>query len=269
MKTFDDRLKTVETNILAILSRLGPFFVALIPAIFTGYAVAASFEGPAWLGNIFATITALGIEVTGIKVIHTCVIMYESGHRGRGFIMALASLVYGVTVGAIVIYAHDAFTPLAAALGAGSPVLAMLAYLAVGLHRHLEDKTRSSSEALTKAQQQQQDKETQAAMMSHQLELAKIAARKEVNIAKHASRGAVSLGVSPETGNETHETHETGNETASKFDQAISRLLEDPNQTQTSLARELGVHRSTVTRAHKHLKETGQIAMNGSGYKVA
>lgn len=141
-KWIDDVLDTIQAVLLSVLIKLGPFAVALMPALFSGYAIYHTFAdqaGPG-LAMLFAVVVALAIETVGIVLAHTSIEMYNGFTAGvvdgvkLGLIVLLIPF-YLVGVAGVVIYADGAFTPLVQALGVASPFLTCAVYVAVALAR--------------------------------------------------------------------------------------------------------------------------------------
>ncbi len=232
--TFDSSLKKIEDALLALISRIGPFFVALIPASFTAVSVYSIFHADdprlAWY---LALVTAIGIEVSGIKIIHTAVDMYRARSGWKAFIMTVSSLAYAVIVAAIVYNADDALEPIIRGLGIGSPFLALMVYLAVAFSREVEHVEVIEAETVS------DDKTFEREMKRRKLEL------KHEETMAHISVSSVSKSVSPGT----PVTHLDD----TPFDTATQALLDWPDATVAQIVNQTGVSRSTVNRAKKQL----------------
>lgn len=140
----DGALDDLQAILLSVLIKLGPFAVALMPALFTAYAIYHTFEteaGPA-LALCFAVVVGLAFETVGIVATHTAIDLYNGWSEGRiqafkAALMALLVPVYVLGVAGAVWHSGDAFTPLIKGLGVVSPFLTCIVYVAVALARDL------------------------------------------------------------------------------------------------------------------------------------
>lgn len=141
----DQILDDIQAILLSLLVKIGPFFVALMPALFVGYAIFIVFEasGP-FLAFAFAITVGLAIETVGIVATHTAIDLYNGWRLGAVDVfkfLLMLSLVpfYIVAVSGTIWFAEKAFTPLVQGLGMASPVLTCIVYIAVALTRDLAE----------------------------------------------------------------------------------------------------------------------------------
>lgn len=206
-KWIDDVLDTIQAVLLSVLIKLGPFAVALMPALFSGYAIYHTFAeqaGPK-LAILFAVVVALAIETVGIVLAHTSIEMYNGFTAGvvdgvkLGLIVLLIPF-YIVGVAGVVIYADGAFTPLVQALGVASPFLTCAVYVAVALARDLQNIKQKMSrveqteaEQSTAERQHERDLAKQRLAMEHerQLKQAELLARVQIEQARATAQASV------------------------------------------------------------------------------
>ncbi len=237
---FNRVLKHIEGALLALIGRLGPFFVALVPAMFTAFSVYSEFiEDEKWIRISFAIITAIGIEVSGIKVIHTAVDMHRARSRAKARIMTFASFAYAFIVATIIIYAGDAFSPLIRGLGAGSPFLAMIVYLAVAYSREVEATDVVETIEAVDAKRYRREQKELDKERAH--ELAVISASR-----------LVSSDTSLDTSSPSKET---------KLETATRAILESGNVPDAFILSSYDVSRATLSRAKRH------VSANKNGVK--
>lgn len=143
-KDFDNLLDNIQSMALSFLLKLGPFCVALMPALFTAYAIYHTFRTDAgqWLALTFAFVVGLGMETVGIVATHTATDLYNGSKRGivdagKFWLMVALVPVYVFGVAGVVYFSGDAFTDLVRSLGIVSPFLTCIVYVAVALARDL------------------------------------------------------------------------------------------------------------------------------------
>jgi len=178
----DKLLDEVQAILLSILVKLGPFFVAMMPALFTAYAIYYTYQQDAGhdLALFFAVVVGLAMETVGIIATHTAIDLYngkESGavQAGKFWLMLLLVPVYVVGVAGTVYYSENAFTPLVKSLGVASPFLTCIVYIAVALARDL---SRVSQHQERQSQQGRADKQ-EGKQYKRQLELRKLELEQE------------------------------------------------------------------------------------------
>lgn len=175
-KEFDKVLDEIQAILLSFLIKLGPFFVALMPALFSAYAIYHTFKVDAGndLAMLFAVIVGLALETVGIVATHTAVELYngkQSGviQAGKFWLMSGLVPVYVLGVAASVWFSDGAFTPLVKSLGIASPFLTCIVYIAVALARDLA--------SIQQGQSQQAKKQSQ-------IELADLAHKRAIELKK-------------------------------------------------------------------------------------
>ena len=152
-KEFDAILDEIQAIILSLLTKLGPFAVALMPALFTAYAIFHTFKSDAGnaLAYAFAIVVGLAMETVGIVATHTSVDLYNGWQSGaikpvKFWLMVLLVPFYVLAVAGVVFFSGDAFTPLIKSLGIASPFLTCVVYVAVALARDLSKIERSEEQ---------------------------------------------------------------------------------------------------------------------------
>lgn len=192
----DQVLDFFQAILLSFLIKLGPFFVALMPALFTGYAIFHTFETEAGfaMALLFAGTVGLAMETVGIVSTHTAIDLYNGWSEGRiqafkAWLMALLVPVYVLGVAGAVWYSENAFTPLVKALGVISPFLTCIVYIAVALARDLskiEQKKRAEQGAELKLKQEERsferDLRRQRLGQEHELRLKQLELTAQVQI---------------------------------------------------------------------------------------
>lgn len=162
----DSFLDDIQAVLLSFLVKLGPFFVALMPALFTGYAIFYTFEKEAGrvLAIAFALTVALAIETVGIVATHTAIDLYN-GWRSKAIdgikVLLMIGLVpfYILGVAGTVWFAKEAFSQLVWALGIVSPFLTCIVYIAVALARDLTNiKQRVDNQQQVESEQSREDR---------------------------------------------------------------------------------------------------------------
>jgi hypothetical protein len=141
---FDHFLDAIQAILMSCLVKLGPFFVALMPSLFTAYSIFHTFKDEAgdYLALFFAVVVGVAIETVGIVATHTAIELYTAKQQEiiepvKFQVMAWLVPVYVIGVAAIVGFSEDAFTPLVKGLGIASPFLTCIVYIAVALSRDL------------------------------------------------------------------------------------------------------------------------------------
>ena len=119
-KAVNDVLDLIQAVLISLLIKLGPFFVALMPASFTGYATYQIFIGfgENWLLALaYALIVAAGFETVGIVVTHTAIDLYNALLAkqitpAKFWTMLLMIPVYAVAVIGVIWWSETTFPPL-------------------------------------------------------------------------------------------------------------------------------------------------------------
>lgn len=189
---FDSFLDAIQAIIMSLLTKLGPFFVALMPALFTAYAIFHTFKDEAGpdLAMFFAVVVGLAMETVGIVATHTAIYLYNAKEEGiiqpvKFNLMVWLVPVYVIGVALVVGFSKDAFTPLVKGLGVASPFLTCIVYVAVALARDISRVQSQQADKEEKQDRSQQDnlawereKERLEMEMKHKEKLARIEAKK-------------------------------------------------------------------------------------------
>lgn len=259
-RRFDSFLDAIQSVLMSILVKIGPFFTALMPAMFSAYSIFHTFKSEAGplLALLFAFVVGLALETVGIVATHTAIDLYNAKQAklvepAKFRLMVWLVPIYVLGVAAVVYFSEDAFTPLVKGLGVASPFLTCIIYIAVALARDLaniEAKQESIDEKqdIIEAEDRQwkREQEQRKAEMKHAENLAKIKAQNSVSTVSHET-----------VKDKTLETLK---------DEIIAELgQEKPNMSQ--LAARLDIGRSTLYRHLETLRETGEVTKNGHGYK--
>lgn len=137
-------LDEIQAILLSFLIKLGPFAVALMPALFTAYAIFHTFKSEAGteLALLFAVVVGLALETVGIIATHISVDLYNGWQSGiikplKFWLMVALVPFYVFGVALVIYFSGTAFTPLVRSLGIASPFLTCVVYVAVALARDL------------------------------------------------------------------------------------------------------------------------------------
>ena len=154
-QAIDEFFALIETILPSLVARLGPFVVALMPSLFTGYSVYETLyqKAGAELAFIFALAVAVAIECAGIYLGHNAV-------RISGWGWLLAGL-YVLGVWGIVVFGHAAFSGLSLGIGLFSPVLVLSVYISHALFLQKDTALRQEwAEAIRQRKRQDHQQET-------------------------------------------------------------------------------------------------------------
>ena len=276
----------IQEIVLSFLIRVGPLFIAAMPAMFTSWSVYHSFEPEnKEIALWFAIVVGIAVEAVGILVVHTTVDLYASwkagySEKGKFVIMLLLVPIYVAVVSGTVYFSGDAFSGLVRNLGIASPFLTTITYTAVALtfearrvQREMgkDERAEEVKESQTRADelaeiQYQRDKELKQQDLVHAQELARIQADVDV---KKSVQQTVQLGHSAnvQTGQKGVKSGALDTETAQKG--AIKqKLLDTYLDTSVQLnmsrfAQENGVSRQTAYNYRAELIAEGLIPSNG------
>lgn len=277
-------LKAIQKMILDVLTTLGPFITALMPASFTFIAVHDMFgyKGET-ISLILAILAALSIESVGIVTSHRAVDMYNAADKGLvqpvKFKISLFLIpVYVLSVVGIMLFAREFFDSLSLAIGIASPFMTLAVYIAMALGRDadgLEEKiiAQETSKAeldaaqVIRAQVIEDDERAHKQKMErvnednkHALKLARESFKSSVqdtvqkdvqDTVQKDVKGTVQSGVQDIKG-----TVQNVQSKIEKLDTLRQLKLDNPNLGATDLARRLGVARQTIYNYEKELAET-------------
>ena len=172
-------LNNTQDGLLALIVKLGPFIVALMPALFIGIAVYREFVKTEHISVAiaFAVIVPFAIESVGIISSHSIVELFNGWREGEThpaklILVSLMGIIYILSVSGVIYWAKASFAEIIWALGLISPLMAYSAYIATNL---LRDHLRASeSKAEEKAQNNKQRREEYSKKKAHERELEKI-----------------------------------------------------------------------------------------------
>ena len=249
----DKILDDIQASILSFLIKLGPFAVALMPSLFTGYAVYGIFKSEGrLLAILFAVIIALAVETVGIVSTHTAIELYNAWQLKQADWVKLALMVglvpvYIICVSGTILYADEAFNDLVQALGVASPFLTCIVYIAVALARDLhriKQQAKVKNELENKKEladlDWQREKERLEIELKHQEKLARIEAKSKRNV--------------------SHENIESKSVEAISPDEreiiARNKIQENPDISGAQLGRELGLSARMGQIIKKDIVET-------------
>lgn len=294
VRSWDIFLYGIQGMILSLLIKLGPFLVAVMPGLFTGYAIYFRFleEAGHGLALAFAIITALALETVGIVSTHTAINLYNAMSRKiikpvKFKLMAWLVPVYVGGVSSVVFFSGDAFSDLVRSLGIASPVLTCIVYIAVALARDITqieeaqeviETKEDNSEADELARQHLiEDEERQRryaqedaeAERKHEARMAKINRPRNVQSSKLDDR----LDDAPVQGNGqiskfniVNSAHLTVKE--AKLDALVEFLASNPSASYAQIGRYLDMSKSSGENYTKQLILDGKIIRNGSGWEA-
>lgn len=275
---FDNFLDAIQSILMSLLVKLGPFFVALMPALFTAYSIFHTFKDEAgyYLALFFAVVVGIAIETVGIVATHTAIDLYNAKQQQiiepvKFQVMAWLVPTYVIGVAAVVFFSEDAFTPLVKGLGIASPFLTCIVYIAVALARDLSrietkkaliDERQATIE--NEDQQWRRDKERLELEMKHQERLAKIQSQ-SVN-----QPVAQAVNQTTQTVQETVKNHVFDAVNLSKTERKTQLLeslvdiyMDNPSVKVSTVASTLNVSRQTVYNYLDELEQAGRISRNG------
>jgi hypothetical protein len=276
---FDRFLDAIQAILMSFLVKLGPFFVALMPALFTAYSIFYTFQAEAGptLALCFAVVVGLAMETVGIVATHTTIDLYNATQQGiiepvKFRVMGWLVPVYVLGVASVIYFSEDAFTPLVKGLGVASPFLTCIVYIAVALARDLARIAAKQMQAeerhITLEVEQRQwerEKERLQLELKHQEKLVRIEA-KRVNHNVNVSLDSVQNGVKNDVFDRMNLSK------AEKKSHLLERMLDiytdNPQTGVSTVARHLQVSRQTVYNYLAELEQAGRLRRNGQGVEV-
>lgn len=279
-KTIDNILDDIQAILMSLLVKLGPFLVALMPALFTAYAIYFTYRveaGPT-MALLFAIVVGLAMETVGIVSVHTAIELYNAWQEGLSqrvkfqWMLALIPIYVGGVAG-VVIFSGEAFSPLVKALGVASPFLTCIVYFAVALARdihRIEAKQAglidSQAEIEAEVRRWEREKETIRMRDLQEAKLARIEAKK-VSI---GSVQQVQLPVQEGAQIGAMDAVNLSRDEKKKqlMDSLLGIYLDNPQAGIALVARRLGVVRQTVYNYLQELEDSGMVRRNGDGIEV-
>lgn len=266
---YRDFWANVQAMIFYPFQRLGPFAVALMPALFTGHSVYtwyASNNGW-WLAVTISVVVAVAMEAVNINVVHTSLDLFENGQKGKGVLMAFFSVVVMALVSSVIGLSENGLSPLIKSLAVASPWLTGIVYLAVGMAQSIHYERQQTELARDDERQQRaMDRELERQIRLQELEnkqqiaLAKIDAKKDAKNT-HAPANAGDSAFLP------GDLHALAQANDAKKTQIETRRIEvlrlsQDGQTTSEIAQVLGCSPDTIRRDMKALN--GKLTHNGS-----
>ncbi len=284
---FDSVLDAVQSILMSILTKIGPFFVALMPSLFTAYAIFHTFTFAAGFGLalFFAIVVGLAMETVGIVATHTALDLYNAKEEGKVQpikfkLMTWLVPVYVLGVALVVYFSGDAFTPLVKGLGVASPFLTTIVYVAVALHRDIsrteaKQETIEDRQAQIEAEQRQweREKELRELELKHAEKLARIEANKRSN-SRSVDQLTTSLDQSLERSNLVNTGNLTRVNAQKKRDkeQALNAVLTYLNANSTAslndIAQAVECSKGSAFNYVSELQQAGRLYKNGNGWEV-
>lgn len=269
---FDEILDLIQGILLSVLVKIGPFFVALMPAMFTAYATYHTFaiEADHRLALFFGLVVGVAIETVGIVATHSAVDLYNAWQTGitqpiKFFVMAALVPVYVVTVALIVYFAPNAFTDLVRGLGIGSPFLTCIVYIAVALAgdiRRIEAKQEAIEDKQGALEADalvwEREKERLILEQKHNEKLARIEAKNRP-IARPIER--LELDDLPSNQGKNGKKEQN-------LDAVLMFLDGKPDASLAEIGRYIGRSKSTAENYVNELMDAGRLIKNGHGYEV-
>lgn len=300
-RLFDNLLDAVQSMLMSYLTKLGPFFVALMPAMFTASAVyftSKSGAGPQ-MALFYAVVVGMAFETIGIVSVHTAVALYNAMEKEiikpvKFRLMAGLVPIYVIGVAAVVFLSEDAFTPLVRWLGIASPFLTSIVYVAVALARDIKrietkqskvEDRQAEIEADERVQQAEIEAEGRAwkreqerlvSEMKHKERLAKIEA-KTVQLDAQNVQPAVQATVQldGQIAQKGPNNAKMAIPNAARFqtkqaglDGVLEFLSHNPRASYAAIGRHIGRSKSTGENYVNELKRVGRLGNNGDGWDV-
>lgn len=287
VKAWDIFLYGIQGMILSLLVKLGPFLVAIMPGLFTGYAIYFRFLAEAGYGLAlaFAVITALALETVGIVSTHTAISLYNAMTRGivkpvKFKLMAWLVPVYVGGVSSVVYFSGDVFTDLVRSLGVASPVLTCIVYIAVALARDITQIEEAQEAIEIKEDDSEADEQTRQRLIEdeerqhryaqeaaeaewkHEARMAKIvAANTPQNQPANIPQGTAD---NPQNGGIA------GHLRTKRSDWRVNAAriyTANPQIAGAELARQLGCSERSGQNILRELKDGISLPVNGNGYE--
>lgn len=273
---FDILLDAIQAMLLSFLVKLGPFFVALMPALFTAYAIFHTFASEAGpqLALLFAVTVALAMETVGIVATHTAIDLFNGKEMGtikpiKFRLMVWLVPVYVVGIASVVGFSRDAFTPLVKGLGIAAPFLTCIVYIAVALARDLsriekqgQDREDTAKADIDQGRDWQHEQNRRLMEMKHEERMAKIASSNRPVTAQLPSN----LDAQDRPMDAPNAVRWASKET--KLDATLDYLRRYPEASFADIGRNIGLSKSSGENYAKALEEDGKVKRNGSGWEV-
>jgi hypothetical protein len=294
-KIFYNTLDAIQSMLMSVLTKIGPFTVALMPASFTAYAIYHTFEESAGhtLALFFALIVGGAWETVGIVACHTAIDLYNAAEDKliqpvKFWVMLGLIPVYVIGVALVVYFSGDAFVPLVKGLGVASPFLTTITYTAVGLLRDIkrieaQQASVEDRQAEIEAEQRRIEHEREAEALAWQrekerLEMEQKHAEKLARIdAKRSSPRSIERSSSvqieqPEAfkGSQLDVLNvQKARDKEQNLNAVLDYLNDNPDASLNDIKQFIGVNsKSTALNYVNELQEAGRLVKNGHGWEV-
>lgn len=287
-KRWDNLLDAVQAMLMALLVKLGPFFVALMPSLVTAYAIYYTYKDQAGhnLALFFALVFGVAFEVVGIVATHTAIELYNAKEAGqvqpvKFKLMAWLVPVYVLGVAGVVGFSQEAFTPLVKAVGIASPFLTCIVYVAVALARDLhrikaeqdrtaEQQLEAERQALERqAQAEREDREHKAKLEQLALEQKHIEKMERIRLkGQPSNRPTVQPTKLDDAGrlDAANITRQANREEA--LDAVLDFVVTKPDASLAEIGQAIGKAKSTAGNYVNELVDNGRLHRNGNGWQV-
>lgn len=269
---FDNFLDAIQSVLMSFLVKLGPFTVALMPALFTAYAVYYTFEpeaGPK-LALFFAMVVGLALETVGIVATHTAIELYNAKDAGliqpvKFRLMVWLVPVYVVIVALVVGFSKNAFTPLVKGLGIASPFLTCIVYVAVALARDLT-RTRTGQ---TEKVDRQAEIDTEERAYQRQKELLELEHKQAAKLARIAVKRPDNRPNIVQLDGQLDGQLDDGRQSKEDaLDAVLVFIADNPDASLSAIGRGIGKSKSSAGNYVNELLLTGKLHKNGEGLEV-
>lgn len=282
-QTFDNLLDAIQSVIMSILTKLGPFTVALMPASFTAYAIYHTFEPSAGarLALFFALVVGLAWETVGIVACHTAIDLYNAAEdkliQPVKFWLMLALIpIYVLGVAGVVFFSQDAFVPLVKGLGIASPFLTAITYTAVALARDIRRIEAKQTEvdnrqAEAEAERRQWDRERVRLEMElkHAEKLARIDAKRSNDRSNNRSNnGQIEQPEPFKSGQLDVLNGQKAQDKRQALNDVLTYLNDNPEASLNDIGRVIGRSKATAFNYVEELQTAGRLHKNGNGWEV-
>lgn len=251
-ESVDIVLGVISSNIVSLFMLIGTVTIAIVPAIFTGFAVyslTVDIWGY-WLSFTAGVVFAFGLEAVGMTTSNVALHLYRSWRGGKGLleefvIASILMLVYVITVVLVILFVEELPLTLKA-IGISSPFLAVILYVARGLyldHKMAETKERIESEDLREEKRERRI-QTGDARLAHtqRMERLKLEQSHEVRLIEAKAKNQI-----PVSEFSTGKTEKPKIPKINKKVNSYLKTLDNPELVKVAdIARETGVAISTA-----------------------
>lgn len=178
----DSTLGMISSNIVSGAMLFGTVTIAAVPALFTGFSI-YKLTLPLWqetMALAAAWVFGVGLETVGMVTANVALKLYRAWREGKvileEFLVTIVlMLVYVVTVAVVIAFVEKEQLPLTLkAIGAGSPFLAVVLYIARGLY--LDHSDREAKERLIASAEKSRQAEVEDEERKHRQEMERLKA---------------------------------------------------------------------------------------------